>query len=128
MHCDSIIFGDHSVNKMDSMLHIMLTICLLPGVVPAASIPFDFNVSYNDDILQGATSTASNAADDLPTLNLTKSSQNFIANVTGSNSLEPGGSLNFPPASFIGFGLDMTSTMLFDLESVCESAVHCTLH
>ena len=122
------MFGDHSVNKMDSLLHIMLTICLLPGVVPAAPIPFDFNVSYNDDILQGATSTASNAADDLPALNLTKSTQNFIANVTGSNSSEPGGNSNFPPASFIGFGLDMTSTMLFDLESVCECAAHCALH
>lgn len=105
----------------------MLTICLLPGVVAAASIPFVLNVSYNDDNLQDATSTALNATNESPALNLTTSAQYFIANATGHNSSELDGNLDFPPASYIGFGLDMTSTMLFDLKSVCEFTAHRTL-
>ena len=105
----------------------MLKICLLPGVVAAASVPFDLNVSYNDNNLQNATSTPLTAADYSPALNLTTSTQYFIANATGYNSSELDGNLDFPPASYIGFGLDMTSTMLFDLKSVCKSTAHCTL-
>ena len=101
----------------------MLTICLLPGLVAAASIPFMFNVSYNNEFLQNANSTALAAADDSPPLNLTTSTQDFIANATGYNVAS---NLQFPPASYIGFGLDMTSTMLFDLKSVCNSTADCT--
>lgn len=121
------MFADHFLSKMEALLYSMLTICLLPGVVAAASIPFDFNVSYNNNILQDATSTALTTADDPPALNLTTSPQFLIANATGYDSSGSDGNSNFPPASFIGFGLDMTSTMLFDLESVCESTAHCAL-
>ena len=121
------MFGDHSVSKVDTILHSMLTICLLPGVVAAASVPFVYNVSNNENNLQDATSTGLNAADDSPALNLTTSTQYFIANATGYNSSELDGNLQFPPASYIGFGLDMTSTMLFDLKSVCKSTACCTL-
>lgn len=121
------MFGDHSVSKVDSLLHNMLTICLLPGVVAAASVPFVFNVSYNDDVFQDSTSTGLTAAEISPALNLTTSTQDFIANATSYNASESRSNLQFPPASYIGFGLDMTSTMLFDLKSVCISTAHCTL-
>ena len=63
-----------------------------------------------------------------PALNLTTSPQDFIANATAYNFSQLAGNLDFPPASYIGFGLDMTSTMLFDLKSVCRSTAHCTPH
>lgn len=118
------MFGDHSLSKVDIFLHTMLTICLLPGLVAAASIPSIFNVSYNNEFLQNANSTALIAADDSPPLNLTTSTQDFVANATGYNNIA--GNLQFPPASYIGFGLDMTSTMLFDLKSVCKPTADCT--
>ena len=117
------MFGYHSLSKVDILFHSMLAICLLPGLVAAASIPVIFNASYNNDFLQNTNSTALTAADDSPPLNLTTSTQDFIVNATGNDLAS---NLQFPPASYIGFGLDMTSTMLFDLKSVCNSTVDCT--
>ena len=94
------MFGDYSISKVDPLLHSMLTICLLPGVVAAALVPFSFNVSYNNGIPQAVTSTASTAAADSPALNLTTSPQYFIANATAYNSSKLAGNLDFPPASY----------------------------
>ena len=122
------MFGGYFNSKVEPLLYSMLTICLLLSVVPATLAPISFNVSYKNGIPQAATPPVLTAAADSPALNLTTSPQDLIANATAYKSSKLAGNLDFPPASYIGYGLDMTSTMIFDSKSVCRSTAHCTPH